>query len=278
MCSHVFTFGTMWCFVINLRLLDSKLGAHEQAPSVKQQSISWCLSHSSRVYSSIPPRGFAHFRCCALDWGAEAPLLGSSHAVEAANPQARQRDKWPSPKHVEFPRGRVDAPNRRRLVKQKNFMDTCCSSSGRSSATRPALTMSLPPLPCRQRFAAVLASVLSLAVLYVSQRSSMQTRLLLDGQDTQRAGIYVWDPAVELPGLPPCDHEDPTSFAPVVKHLVLRRFPKLAECHEEYQYASAWYFERALLRAHQLLAPSPDRAEVVLIASSCYYEAAFWSR
>ncbi len=106
----------------------------------------------------------------------------------------------------------------------------------------------------------------------------MQTRLLLDGQDTPRAGIYVWDPAVELPGLPPCDHEDPTSFAPVVKHLVLRRFPKLAECHEEYQYASAWYFERALLRAHQLLAPSPDRAEVVLIASSCYYEAAFWSR
>lgn len=99
-----------------------------------------------------------------------------------------------------------------------------------------------------------------------------------DAQALSRAGIYVWDPSAEVPGLPACDHEDPTSLAPVVKHLVLRRFPELAECHDEYQYASAWYFERALLRAHQLLAPSPDSAEVVLIASSCYYEAAFWSK
>lgn len=144
--------------------------------------------------------------------------------------------------------------------------------------------MSLAPPCCRRSAAAALLGVLFLALFYsVSQRNSTRAldgkpMISGTGQDLARKGIYVWDPAAEIPGLPPCDHEDPTSLAPVVKHLVLRRFPKLAECHEEYQYASAWYFERALLRAYQVLAPSPDRAEVVLIASSCYYEAAFWSR
>lgn len=69
--------------------------------------------------------------------------------------------------------------------------------------------------------------------------------------------MSVWQPAAEIPGLPPDKHschEDPTSCALVVKRLVLRRFPKLAKCHKRCQYASARYFERAVLQAcHALM-------------------------
>ncbi|KAL4447487.1 hypothetical protein ABPG75_004706 [Micractinium tetrahymenae] len=130
--------------------------------------------------------------------------------------------------------------------------------------------------------ALALLSALSCYYAFSTCKPKPEAQLMLDGgaalEGRAQGGIYVWDPAVEMPGLPPCDHEDPTSLAPIVKHLVLRRFPKLAECHEEYQYASAWYLERALLRAHAQLARSVDSADAVLIASSCYYEAAFWSR
>ncbi|KAL4423724.1 hypothetical protein ABPG75_001025 [Micractinium tetrahymenae] len=137
----------------------------------------------------------------------------------------------------------------------------------------------------RLRQAAAWAALLVPACIYISStrhiapaHEAREETHPSGGLNTPRSGIYFWDPAAEIPGLPPCDHEDPTSLAPAVKHLVTRRFTKLAECHEEYQYASAWYFERALLRGHKLLAPSIDSAEVVFIASSCYYEAAFWSK
>ncbi len=142
-----------------------------------------------------------------------------------------------------------------------------------------------PPPCCRLRnvltVTLALLSVLSCYYAFTACKPKPEGQLALGGDGPpvrQEGGIYVWDPAAELPGLPPCDHQDPTSLAPVVKQLVLRRFPKLAECHEEYQYAAAWYLERALLRAHGQLAHSVDSADVVLVASSCYYEAAFWSR
>lgn len=146
-------------------------------------------------------------------------------------------------------------------------------------------TTSGPSHRCRLRHiltaALALLSVLSCFYAFTACKPKPGGQLALGGGGgggREQGGIYVWDPAAELPGLPPCDQVDPTSYLPVVRRLVLRRFPKLAECHEEYQYASAWYFERALLRAHGQLARSVESADAVLIASSCFYEAAFWSR
>lgn len=144
------------------------------------------------------------------------------------------------------------------------------------SVTRMMLTSTTPPVHvCRVRQAAALSALLVLAGIFLS---STKEGAPATATPNVRAGIYFWDPAVEIPGLPPCDPEDPTTLGPAVRNLVTQRFNKLDECHEDYQYASAWYFERALLRSHELLAPTIDSAEVVFIASSCYYEAAFWSK
>lgn len=52
-------------------------------------------------------------------------------------------------------------------------------------------------------------------------------------QGRERAGIHFWVPAGEVPGLPPCDHEDPLSGAPLVKRRVMQCRPGLALCQYE---------------------------------------------
>lgn len=132
----------------------------------------------------------------------------------------------------------------------------------------------------RLRFAAaLLLTIVGMAWVYISSsQRGMLLHAVTDGQGHLRGGIYLWEPAAEVPGLPACDHEDPTSLAPLVKRLVMQRWPRLAECHEYDQHSTPWYLERALLHSHHLLATTVESAEQVFIAVSCYYEAAWWSR
>ncbi len=129
MCSHVFTFSTMWRFVINLRLLvPASLVPMSKYLPVKEQSISLvyhsavvCLLTASFLREGLPT--FAVVRSIGVQ---RRPCLDQ---VMPSKQRTRRRDgeyKWPSPKHVEFPRGRVDAPAREASRQAEGFHENCC--------------------------------------------------------------------------------------------------------------------------------------------------------